>query len=188
MSVILTTGEKVEGKEIKDYVGIIHGEACGNIGNYARKQDTSLGYVMSMFSGGQINPRINDAEGDAIVCLRERAESAGCDAVIGVRTEFQFFQDFRGYFNVVFTATGTGVKLNVPDTRTEIEKQADEIVTPTFTPTTYDACKTAADVVFVAKNKNDVSQDVLEKLEHTAKSERLYGNMLEDAMKILKGG
>jgi len=92
---IVVTTQKIEGFEIKKYLGLVTGEAVSGIVFFKD-------WIASMkdYFGGNIRPyedSIKDAEKRAIQKMVERAESIGANAIIGViPTSFPFSPKGKG--------------------------------------------------------------------------------------------
>jgi len=102
---VLTTSDLVQGHSIRDYVGIVAGEALlgtGAISDFSAK-------VTDFFGGRIVNYEntFYEARGTAIKEMCDRAKQMACNAIIGVDIDLAVFMD--GYMLV--TATGTAVRL-----------------------------------------------------------------------------
>ncbi len=103
---ILTTTERIEGKEITEYLGLVYGEVVNGINAI---KDFGAG-VRNIFGGraeGYESEIINARE-EALEELKTRASSMGADAVVGVRFEFEVM----GQGNMLLlNISGTAVKI-----------------------------------------------------------------------------
>lgn len=104
---IITTTYSVEGKEIKEYAGIVSGEAI--VGAHVFK-DIFAGF-RDFFGGrsGAYEKTMREAKDIALKELEEEAQKLGADAVVGVDLDYQVLGQ-KGSMLMV-GASGTAVKL-----------------------------------------------------------------------------
>ncbi|MDO5715446.1 MAG: YbjQ family protein [Tissierellia bacterium] len=104
---ILTTTDHIEGRKIKEYIGLVFGEQVNGI-DFVK----DIGAGFRNFVGG----RSKGYEDEVILtrqeCLREmeeRASKLGADAIVGIKVEFEAL----GAGNMIFlNISGTAVKLD----------------------------------------------------------------------------
>ena len=87
---ILTTTSAIEGRPVKDYLGIVSGE-CVLTG----------GFFDSL---GDVEDRLLDARYRALSKLQQRAEALGANAVVGISLDLEVQQAVR-----FLQVTGTAV-------------------------------------------------------------------------------
>lgn len=102
---ILTTTNSIEGKKVIEYKGIIFGEIVVGI-NFLKDFAAGLTNIFGGRSGSYEN-EIVDARQNALNELRERAIKLGCNAVVGVKLDYETLGE--GGTMVMVTASGTGV-------------------------------------------------------------------------------
>lgn len=102
---ILTTTNSVEGKKIVEYKGIVFGEIVVGI-NFLK--DFAAG-LTNVFGGrsGSYEGEIIDAREDALNELRKRAIELGCNAVVGIKMDYETLGE--GGTMIMVTVSGTGV-------------------------------------------------------------------------------
>jgi uncharacterized protein YbjQ (UPF0145 family) len=103
---ILTTTPSIEGKEIKQYIGIITGETI--IGANAIK-DMFAGFTD--FFGGRSNSYekvLREAKNSALKEMSERAVQLGADAIVGIDLDYETIG--RNSSMLMVTCSGTAVK------------------------------------------------------------------------------
>lgn len=104
---IITTTPNVEGRKIKEYRGIIFGEVISGVDFI---KDFAAG--LTNFFGGRSRSYEGElirAREDALIELERRASALGCNAVIGVRIDYEVLG--QGGNMLMVTASGTGVVL-----------------------------------------------------------------------------
>ncbi len=106
MSIIFTTTNSVEGKEIASYEGIVSGEAI--VGAHVVK-DIFAG-LRDFFGGrsGAYEKTIRDAKKLALEDMEEEAKALGADAIIGIDIDYQVLG--QGNSMLMAAASGTAVK------------------------------------------------------------------------------
>lgn len=101
---LLTTTNNIEGKEIKEYVGIVSSEVIMGA-NIVRDFFASITDVIGGRSGTYEN-KLSEAREKALEELTEKARQKGADAVIGIDLDFETVQEGM----LMCVATGTAVK------------------------------------------------------------------------------
>jgi uncharacterized protein YbjQ (UPF0145 family) len=104
---LLTTTEELQGFEITDYLGLVHGEVVSGA-NILRDMMATV----TDFVGGRSAAYEEELTNSREAVLREisdRAQRLGADAVIGITVDFEVIGG-RGAM-IMVTATGTGVRL-----------------------------------------------------------------------------
>jgi len=102
---IVTTTPNIEGHNILEYRGIIHGETILGA-NFVRDFMASF----TDFFGGRsaaYEEELSKARTIAISELKERAQALGCNAVVGVDIDYEVLGQNNGMLMV--TASGTAV-------------------------------------------------------------------------------
>ena len=105
---IITTTNRIEGRQITEYLGVVSAESVHGI-NFVRDFFTG----MRDFFGGRsqtLERALKEARAEVTAEIRERAGALRADAVVGVNFEISM-PSGRGGMLVVF-ATGTAVRLN----------------------------------------------------------------------------
>lgn len=102
---IITTTNSVEGRSIKEYRGIVVGEAIMGA-NVVRDLFASITDIVGGRSGAY-ESKLQDARDTALNELEGRAESLGADAVVGVDLDYEVV----GNSMLMVSASGTAVKL-----------------------------------------------------------------------------
>ncbi len=102
---ILTTTPNVEGKQILEYKGVVHGEAIVGA-NFIRDLMAS---VRDFFGGrsGAYEAELKKAREIALAELAEEARKLGADAVVGIDLDYEVL----GQSMLMVTASGTAVRL-----------------------------------------------------------------------------
>ena len=101
---LITTTNSLEGKNIKEYRGIVFGEVTNGI-NYAR--DYTIAF--RDFTGGrssELEDELISTRADAINEMIKRAETVGANAIIGVKIDYETMNGI-----LVVVASGTAVVL-----------------------------------------------------------------------------
>ena len=104
---IITTTPGIEGREIAEYKGIIFGEVISGI-NFMK----DIGASFRNFFGGRSQGYEEElllARSQALQEMEQRAREMGCDAVVGVKMDYEVLGADNGMMMV--TCSGTGVKL-----------------------------------------------------------------------------
>ncbi len=104
---IITTTNKVEGREVLEYKGIVFGEVISGV-NFIK--DFTAG-IRDIFGGRSKNyeDELQRAREEALKEMQERARSLGADAVIGVDIDYEVL-GANGSMLMV-TSSGTAVTL-----------------------------------------------------------------------------
>ena len=103
----LTTTPSIEGQPIRDYMGIVTGEAI--IGANILKD--IMAAVRDVVGGraGAYEKALRTARQDALREMAQHAESLGADAVVGVDLDYEVLG--RAGSMLMVTTAGTAVKL-----------------------------------------------------------------------------
>ncbi|MDY2793936.1 MAG: putative heavy metal-binding protein [Peptostreptococcus porci] len=104
---IITTTNKIEGREVAEYRGIVFGEVVSGI-NILK----DIGAGLRNFFGGRSQGYEDEllvARENALKEMESRAQSMGADAVIGVKMDYEVLGADNGMLMV--TCSGTAVKL-----------------------------------------------------------------------------
>lgn len=104
---ILTTTPTIDGKPIKEYLGIVNGEVIAGI-NFVKDFAAGLTNFFGGRSGSYENELIT-ARGQALQELETRAMQMGADAVVGIDIDYEMLGQNGSMMMIV--ATGTAVKL-----------------------------------------------------------------------------
>ncbi len=104
---IVTTTDSIDGRKIKEYLGICSGEAV--IGaNVFKDMFASIRDVVGGRAGGY-EKVLNEGKQNAITDMAEQADKWGATAIIGVDIDYEVLGKDNGMMMVV--ANGTAVKL-----------------------------------------------------------------------------
>ena len=105
---ILATTSNIEGRNIKEYRGIIFGEAVVGI-DFVR----DFGASITNFFGGrskEYEEEIANARADAVNEMMNRAKKIGANAVIGIKVDVESIAMSNNRSSmIIVTATGTAV-------------------------------------------------------------------------------
>lgn len=105
MSVIVTTTSNVEGHEISEYLGPVHGEAV--IGaNIVSDFTAGVRDIVGGRSGGY-QKALSKAREEAMLDFEAEAEEKGADAIVGVTFDYEELRGSMLWVNV----SGTAVSL-----------------------------------------------------------------------------
>lgn len=104
---IITTTPGVDGKTVAEYRGIVFGEVITGI-NIFKDLGAGLRNIFGGRSQGYEEELLRARE-QAIAEMEERAGILGCDAVIGVRMDYEVLGADNGMLMV--TCSGTAVRL-----------------------------------------------------------------------------
>lgn len=102
---IITTTPQIEGKQIKEYKGIVFGEVVNGVDfikDFAAGITNFLGGRSGSYEGELIEAREN-----AIKEMQSRASSLGANAVVGVDIDYEVLG--QGGNMLMVTASGTAV-------------------------------------------------------------------------------
>jgi uncharacterized protein YbjQ (UPF0145 family) len=102
---IITTTPHIEGKQIKEYKGIVFGEVVNGV-DFVK--DFTAG-ITNFFGGrsGSYEGELVQSREDAIREMQERALSMGANAVVGVDVDYEVLG--QGGNMLMVTASGTAV-------------------------------------------------------------------------------
>ena len=104
---ILSTTNNIDGKPVKDYLGIVTGETI--IGaNIVKDVFASIRDIVGGRSGSYERV-LREAKDTALKEIKENAEKLNADAVIGIDLDYETVGNRGGMLMV--TASGTAVKL-----------------------------------------------------------------------------
>lgn len=102
---IVTTTPTVEGKQIREYMGIVFGEVVSGV-NFIRDIAASF----TNFFGGRsrsYEDELMDARENALREMEQRATALGANAIVGVSIDYEVLGADNGMLMV--TASGTAV-------------------------------------------------------------------------------
>ncbi|MEM9421648.1 MAG: YbjQ family protein [Pseudomonadota bacterium] len=106
---IVTTTEKVPGRETKEVLAIVAGEAVLGV-NIFRDLIAGLRDIFGGRSDGY-QKALREARDHALADLRAEAETYGADAVVGVDIDYEAIDTQKGAMLMV-SCNGTAVKLS----------------------------------------------------------------------------
>ena len=103
---IVTTTPQIEGKQIKEYKGIVFGEVVNGVDFI---KDFKAG-ITNIFGGrsGSYEGELIDARGNALKEMQERALKLGANAVIGVDVDYEVLGS-QGNNMLMVSVSGTAV-------------------------------------------------------------------------------
>ncbi|MEW6727463.1 MAG: YbjQ family protein [Bacillota bacterium] len=102
---ILTTTHEIQGRTIREYLGIVSGEAIMGA-NIIRDLMASITDVIGGRSGAY-EQKLKQARELALAEMREDAQRLGGDAVVGIDVDYEVLREGM----LMVTASGTAVKL-----------------------------------------------------------------------------
>lgn len=102
---ILTTTSVIEGNPVRQYLGLVTGEAIMGA-NVVRDIFASITDIVGGRSGAY-ESKLNDARRIAVEEMTEMARGMGADAIIGVDLDYEVIRDGM----LMVAASGTAVKL-----------------------------------------------------------------------------
>lgn len=105
---IVTTTTSVENRTITSYEGIVFGEVITGI-NVLKDIGAGLRNVFGGRSKGYEDELVESRE-EALNEMADRAKKRGCDAVVGVKMDYEVLGSDNGMLMV--TCSGTAVKLD----------------------------------------------------------------------------
>ena len=105
---ILTTTPSVEGRNIREYKGVVFGEVITGV-NFIRDLAASIRNVIGGRSGSYEDELIK-ARNQAMEELEQRARELGADAVVGIDVDYEVLGADNGMLMV--TASGTAVVIS----------------------------------------------------------------------------
>ena len=104
---ILTTTGHIENREIAEYKGIVFGEVITGI-NFFKDIGAGLRNIFGGRSQGY-EEELSQAREQALEEMAQRAKALGCQAVVGVKMDYEVLGADNGMLMV--TCSGTGVRL-----------------------------------------------------------------------------
>lgn len=104
---ILTTTPTVEGRQIKEYRGVVFGEVVNGV-NFLKDFGASIRNIIGGRSGSYESELI-DARTKAMREMESRARELGANAVVGIDIDYEVLGEANGMLMV--TASGTAVVL-----------------------------------------------------------------------------
>ncbi len=104
---IITTTPSVEGRAIAEYRGIVFGEVISGI-NFLKDIAAGLRNIFGGRSQGY-EEELLAARDQALREMEQRARDLGCDAVVGVKMDYEVLGADNGMMMV--TCSGTAVRL-----------------------------------------------------------------------------
>ena len=108
MGLIVTTTDKIEGQEVREYLGIVNG-IC--ITGFGALRDFMSGFTDFLGGkSGSYHKEYHKSKELALVDLKNEATKLGADAIVCVRMDFENISA-KGKSLVMVSATGTAVKL-----------------------------------------------------------------------------
>lgn len=102
---IVTTTPSIEGKPVREYLGIVSGEAIMGA-NVVRDIFASITDVIGGRSGSY-ETKLRDAREISVQEMIQEAQSRGADAIVGVDLDYEVLREGM----LMVTAAGTAVKL-----------------------------------------------------------------------------
>ncbi len=104
---ITTTTNSIEGRKIREYLGLVTGEAIMGANVF---RDFMAG-ITDLIGGrsGTYESKLADARETALQELQELAQRQGANAVVGIDIDYEVLGANNGMLMV--TATGTAVKI-----------------------------------------------------------------------------
>jgi len=103
--IIVTTTNSIEGKKIVEYKGIIFGEVVSGV-NFIRDFAAGITNILGGRSGSYEGELISARE-NALSELKQRANSIGANAIVGVKVDYETLG--QGGSMLMVTACGTAV-------------------------------------------------------------------------------
>lgn len=104
---ILTTTPTVEGRQIREYKGVVFGEVINGV-NILKDVKASIRNIIGGRSGSYENELI-DARNNAMREMESRARDLGANAVVGIDIDYEVLGEANGMLMV--TTSGTAVVL-----------------------------------------------------------------------------
>lgn len=101
---IITTTPSIEGREIREYVGVVTGEAIMGA-NVVRDLFASITDIVGGRSGAY-EEKLKDAREIAFSEMEDQARKFGCDAIVGVDIDYEVIRDGM----LMVAVSGTAVK------------------------------------------------------------------------------
>ncbi len=103
---IVTTTNSIEGRPVREYLGIVNGEAIMGA-NVVRDIFASITDIVGGRSGAY-ESKLSQAREIALKEMTSRARSMGANAIIGVDLDYEVIRDGM----LMVTASGTAVKID----------------------------------------------------------------------------
>jgi len=107
--VILTTTTTIEGQPVREYIGIVHGEAILGA-NLFRDLFASIRDIVGGRSGAY-EEELRRAREIALEEMAQEARDRGANAVIAVDVDYEAIQIGSGGAMLMVTASGTAVRV-----------------------------------------------------------------------------
>ena len=104
---ILTTTGHIENREIAEYKGIVFGEVITGI-NFFKDIGAGLRNIFGGRSQGY-EEELTLAREQALQVMEQRANALGCNAIVGVKMDYEVLGADNGMLMV--TCSGTGVRV-----------------------------------------------------------------------------
>jgi len=104
---LISTTEELQGYEITEYLGLVHGEVVSGA-NILR----DVMATVTDFVGGRsaaYEDELQNSRENALQEIRDRAQRLGADAIVGLQLDFEVIGS-RGAM-IMVTAVGTAVRL-----------------------------------------------------------------------------
>lgn len=102
---IVTTTPTIEGKPVREYLGLVAGEAIMGA-NVVRDIFASITDIVGGRSGAY-EAKLNEARKIAVEEMTEKARRLGADAVVGVDIDYEVIRDGM----LMVASSGTAVKI-----------------------------------------------------------------------------
>lgn len=105
---LISTTSEIEGKNIKEYKGVVFGEVINRVNLFKDFKDFTAN--IANITGGRVASYEEDlinTRADAINEMINRAEKVGANAIIGVKVDYETMGDSMSLLMVV--ASGTAV-------------------------------------------------------------------------------
>lgn len=105
MAMTVTTTNGIEGRPVRDYLGVVAGETILGVNVF---KDITAGF-RNIVGGrsGKYEEELRKGRETAIAEMQQRAADMGADAVVGVKIDYETV----GGQMLMVTASGTAVKL-----------------------------------------------------------------------------
>ncbi|PIE98837.1 MAG: hypothetical protein CR988_01280 [Treponema sp.] len=105
---IISTTPNIPGHEIRECKGLVFGEVVAGV-NFVK--DFFAGFS-NFFGGrsGSYEKEIINAREEALQELKQRTEDMGCNAVVGVKVDYETIGS-NGNYMMMVTASGTAVSI-----------------------------------------------------------------------------
>ncbi|MCW2279069.1 YbjQ family protein [Heliophilum fasciatum] len=103
---IITTTPTIEGRPVREYLGVVAGEAIMGA-NVVRDFFASITDIVGGRSGAY-EGKLSEARAIALQEMQDRARQLGADAVIGIDVDYEVIREGM----LMVAASGTAVKLS----------------------------------------------------------------------------